>query len=57
MGNEKYVKWKHVEELLKLIRIRDGFHDWSDEYEKYNKKVKNTVAWLERNAEEIERVR
>lgn len=51
---EKYVQWKRVEELLKLIKKRDSFHDWSDSYEKYNDKVKNTIEWLERNAREIE---
>jgi hypothetical protein len=54
MEKEKYVQWKYVEELLKLIRTRDSFHDWSDEYEKYDKKVKNTVEWLKRNAKEFD---
>lgn len=30
---EKYVKLKHVRELLKLIETRDSFYDWSDSYE------------------------
>ena len=51
---EKYVKLKHVQELLKLIDIRDGFEFWMDEHEKHDKKVKNTVRWLERNAKEID---
>ncbi|MNG13323.1 hypothetical protein D3C84_969960 [compost metagenome] len=51
---DKYVKLKHVEELIKLIKARDSFHDWSDEYEKYHEKVKNTIAWLERDAKEID---
>ncbi|MCI3197763.1 hypothetical protein GXP75_19245 [Bacillus sp. HU-1818] len=46
----KYVKLIHVRELLNLIKTRDSFYDWSDSYEKYDKKVKNTVEWLERNA-------
>ncbi|MDA2738419.1 hypothetical protein PDQ75_25020 [Bacillus cereus group sp. Bc015] len=50
MDTDKYVKWKHVEELLRLIKIRDSFYDWSDEYAKYDKKVNNTIEWLERNA-------
>lgn len=49
-----YVKLKHVEELLKLIKIRDSHYDWSDEYEKYDKKVNNTIEWLKRNAKEVE---
>lgn len=51
---EKYVKLKHVEELLKLIKARDRFYDWSDEYEKYSNKVDNTIEWLKRNAKEIQ---
>lgn len=51
---EKYVKLKHVEELLALIHTRDGFHDWSTSYEKYDRKVKNTIEWLKRNAKELD---
>lgn len=47
---EKYVKLKHVQELLNLIKTRDSFYSWSSSYEKYNKKVENTIEWLERNA-------
>lgn len=47
---EKYVKLRHVEELLKLIHTRDGYYDWSDSYAKYHSKVQNTVEWLKRNA-------
>lgn len=54
MEQDKYVKWKHVEELIKLINFRDSFMDWTDEYEKNDKKVKSTVEWLERNAKEID---
>ncbi|MFD9628614.1 hypothetical protein [Peribacillus muralis] len=50
---DRYVKWSHVQELLKLIRKRDGYFDWSDEYNKYDKKVNNTVEWLERNAKGV----
>ncbi|MCY8499669.1 hypothetical protein, partial [Bacillus atrophaeus] len=28
------------QELVALIKKRDSFYDWSDEYEKYDKKVK-----------------
>ncbi|MEC0031078.1 hypothetical protein P4L24_24860 [Bacillus cereus] len=52
----KYVNLKHVQELIKLIKIRDTFWDWSNEYEKYNKKVQNTIEWIERNAKKIEKV-
>jgi len=54
MEKEKYVKMKHVKELLALIKVRDGFMDWTNNYEKYNNKVINTVEWLERNATEID---
>ena len=47
---EKYVKLKHVKELMNLIYKRDSYYDWLDEYEKYDKKVNNTIQWLERNA-------
>jgi hypothetical protein len=50
----KYVKLEQVKELMKLIHTRDGFHDWTDEYEKYDNKVKNTIEFLERNAITIE---
>lgn len=50
MEEHKYVKLSHLEALVKLIGIRDRHYDWSDEYEKYDKKVKNTVEWLKRNA-------
>jgi hypothetical protein len=53
MAESKYVKLEHVQELLKLIKTRDGYCDWMDEYEKYDKKVKKTIEWLERNAREI----
>lgn len=51
----KYVKLKHVKELLGLIKIRDSYYDWSDNYEKYDNKVKNTVEWLERNAKTLDK--
>lgn len=54
MANEKYVKWKHVKELIELIGVRDIFMDWTDSYEKYDKKVANTIEWLERNAKELQ---
>jgi hypothetical protein len=53
MEKEKYVKWKHVEELVKLIKARDHYMDWTNEYEKLDKKVKKTIEWLERNAKEF----
>jgi hypothetical protein len=49
----KYVKLEHVQELIKLIRARDCYMDWTNEYEKYDKKVKNTIEWIERNAKEV----
>ncbi|MCS0827442.1 hypothetical protein NX029_26360 [Cytobacillus firmus] len=52
MADDKYIKLSHVEELIKLYNTRDGFYDWSDSYERYNNKVKNTIDWLKRNAKE-----
>ena len=54
MDKDKYVKWKHVQELLGLIKARDSVYDWTETYEKYDKKVKNTIEWLERNAKEMD---
>jgi hypothetical protein len=54
MGKDKYVKWKHVKELIEMIKYRDTFMDWTDSYEKHDNKVKNTIEWLERNAKEME---
>lgn len=48
----KYVKLEHVQELVKLIKTRDSFNDWSDKYEEYDKKVKNTIEWIERSAKD-----
>lgn len=50
---QKYVRLDHVQELLKLIGTRDSFNDWTYEYDKANKKVSNTVAFIERNAKEF----
>lgn len=49
---EKYVKLKHVQELIKLINIRDGYEFWMSD-DKCDKKVNNTIRWLERNAKEF----
>jgi hypothetical protein len=39
-----------------MISTRDSFHDWSDSYEKMDKKIKNTIEWLERNAITFDRL-
>ena len=54
---EKYVKLKHVKELLLLINKRDGYDFWQEEYEKHDKKVNNTIQWLERNAKSIDEIK
>jgi hypothetical protein len=56
MEEDKYVQWKYVKELLDMISTRDSFHDWSDSYEKMDKKIKNTIEWLERNAITFDRL-
>jgi len=53
MNEIKYVKLEHVEELLKLIETRDRYMDWTNEYERLNKKVDNTIDWLKRNAKTV----
>lgn len=50
---DKYVKLIQVEELLKLIDKRDKYYDWSDEYEKYDRKIAKTVEWLREQAIDI----
>ena len=54
MMGETFVKLSNFEELLKLIEKRDGYYDWSQEYDKEDKKVKNTIEWLRRNAKSLE---
>lgn len=53
MDKDKYVKWEHVEELLALIKIRDRYYEWSDNYEKHNEMVKATTARLKATAKEM----
>ncbi len=48
--DDKYIKLKHFEELIQLIDKRDSVFEWSEEWSKYDKKVKNTIEWLRRNA-------
>lgn len=50
MEETLYVELKHVQELVKLMKARDCFHDWSKEYDEYDEKIKNTIEWIERNA-------
>ena len=47
---EKYIELKCVQELVKLMDKRNSVYDWSDEYEKYDRKIKKTIEWMERNA-------
>lgn len=47
---DKYIKLKHFQTLMKLIEQRDGFEWWMVQYDKYDKKVNNTIEWLELNA-------
>lgn len=43
---DKWVKLKDVEELVSLIKKREGFYDWSDEYEKIDKEVEEKIKQL-----------
>lgn len=47
---KKYIEIETVQELVRLYKKRDCFHDWTSEWDKYNKKIENTISWLERNA-------
>lgn len=53
----KYIELEKFQILVGLVKSRDMFHDWSREYEKLDKKVKNTVEWLERNAKTESQIR
>jgi len=45
-----YVKLEHVQELMKLIKKRDSFHDWSDKWEICNRKVIAKMEFIEQNS-------
>lgn len=53
----RYIELEYFQELMKLYKARDSFHDWSSEWEKYDRKIKNTIAWLERNARTADDIR
>lgn len=50
---EKYIEWKCVESLIELMEKRDSHYDWSDEYEKYHKKIKKSIEWMKNNTKEF----
>jgi hypothetical protein len=50
MNEVKYVRLQHVQELVSLYKKRDRFEWWSDEHEKYDRKIEKTIAWLKHNA-------
>lgn len=50
MSETKYVELDQVLELLKLIRERDSYMDWTKHYEQSNEKVKDKIEWLLNNA-------
>lgn len=54
MDNEKYVKLSSVRHLLKLMYRRDCFYDWSENYEREDKKIKEFIQLIEANAETID---
>jgi hypothetical protein len=56
MEEDKYVQWKYVKELIGMIGRRDCFHDYTKQYEELDKKIKNTIKWLERNAITFDRL-
>ena len=40
---DELVRLKDVEELIKLIKERDRWNDWSSNWEECNKKVENQI--------------
>ncbi|MEW4131929.1 hypothetical protein [Bacillus thuringiensis] len=50
----KVVKLSQVQELIKLYKLRDTFYEWSSEWARYNRKIKTTIEFIERNAKEVE---
>ncbi|WP_335379226.1 hypothetical protein [Bacillus pumilus] len=50
---EKWVKLKHVQELLELMDKRDTYDPWHIQHDKYHRKVKKTIEWIKRNAKEV----
>lgn len=49
----KYIEIKYVEELIKMYKHRDTIL-WSDEKEKYQKKIDKKISWMIRNTRTIE---
>ena len=54
MAETKYVELDHVLELLKLIRLRDSYMDWTKQYETCNEEVKEKIEYLLNNAKTFE---
>jgi hypothetical protein len=52
-NRNKYVPLSHVKELLRLYEERDAFREWTDGYEKFDKKINKTIEFIERNAKEF----
>lgn len=46
MEEDKYVKLTDVQNILDLIQEREKFHDWTKEFDDYDKKVKIAIETL-----------
>lgn len=49
----KVVKLEDVEKLIKLIKERDVWNDWTSSWEECNKKIENHIYLIRNNAIEI----
>ena len=55
MEKVEYIELTHVRELMRLIKTRDQFHDWSDQWGVYDRKIKGNYEWILRNAKSMEK--
>lgn len=47
--SEKYVKLSEVEKVIDLMLTRDKFHQWSNEYEKLDEELNQSIDELRCN--------
>ena len=47
---EKYVKLDDLIMLVDLIRMRDVYHDWSNEYDNINEAIQKTIQEIKDSA-------
>lgn len=52
----KVIELKHVEKLIEIMERRDSFNDWSQSYDKYDDKLRNSIEWIKKNAIDIKEI-